>query len=210
MTSSDRWYLVWKRALWPSVRSYESLSSSHGNVPIKAAIGWISSSTLISYGIIVVRLFLIKNPFLFENPTYFLLGGPLGILAFGILRLLFFAGIGQWIAHLLGGSGDFRKLIYAFAALLAPLAIISTLVVSAAFVLRALYGFPILNTSLPIFWLPFGIYQIILSAVAVKAIHRFGWVKAAISVLPVLTGAMLFTLYSLVLPIAYGGIYNSY
>jgi hypothetical protein len=78
----------------------------------------------------------------------------------------------QWIARLFGGTGDFNALFNAFAAYSAPMSIISSI-----------FGaIPIPAVSGCIAAI-IGIYNLVLSVIAVQAINRFGYGKAAATVL---------------------------
>jgi hypothetical protein len=81
------------------------------------------------------------------------------------------------LATLLGGKGNLDQLIYAEATFSAPLLLISNILGSVPY----LY---LLNV-------PLGIYSFVLSVMAIKAIHQFGWLKAIVSSLAVLILAVI-------------------
>jgi hypothetical protein len=80
------------------------------------------------------------------------------------------AGLYQLIARLLGGEGDFNALYNAMAAYSAPMGLVSSLISAIPFVggcLSALVG----------------IYNLVLTVIAIQAINRFGIGKAIVTVL---------------------------
>jgi hypothetical protein len=83
---------------------------------------------------------------------------------FAVLGLAIGAGITQVIASALGGEGNYSRLVYSFAAYIAPLSIISSVVATIPFV--QLLGIPL------------GIYGIVLNVTAVKAVNNFSWGRA--------------------------------
>lgn len=101
-------------------------------------------------------------------------GGP--ILA--VIATIFFAiwtAIIQWIAKMFHGQGTNEQLAYAFAAILAPFAIVSG--VLSLFAAIPFVGF-CFNAILAIA----GIYAVVLNIMAVKGVNRFGWGEALGSV----------------------------
>ena len=78
---------------------------------------------------------------------------------------------------LLGGTGTYAKLAYAFAAYLAPLTLVSSFI----------SAIPLVNCLT----LPIAIYGIVLNVIAVKAVHQFGWGKALASSVLVFAGILL-------------------
>jgi hypothetical protein len=90
---------------------------------------------------------------------------------------IIYAFIINLIAKKLGGTGTYSKLVYAFAASLAPIALIGTV---ASFIPIVQYlVFPLL------------LYSIALNVLAVRAVHQFRWGRAIASTLtPILLGAI--------------------
>jgi len=85
----------------------------------------------------------------------------------GVVGLMISAGITQFFAGALGGTGTYSKLAYAFAAYYAPLSIVTSL----------LSAVPYLN----LLALPLGVYSIVLNVIANKAVNQFSWGKAIAS-----------------------------
>jgi hypothetical protein len=83
------------------------------------------------------------------------------------LGLLLMSGLSHGMASMLGGTGTFTRLTYAFAAYPAPLAIVSIVI---AFI-------PIMN------YLGFlvTIYGLVLNIMAVKAVHQLDWGRSFLS-----------------------------
>lgn len=185
------WFDIWRRALIPSVASYRDLFGKQRSRSVRVALAWTIASAVIGYLLSAARiLFLEKNEYLLEvPPLYFVTCGPLLAIAFSILQLIFYAGVGQWIAHnLLHARGSFSQLIYAYSAFLAPLAILNAGL--AMFELGLPAGPDWLSVS-PIL-IAFEIYRIVLSLVASRAIYQLGRGKAIITALPVLIGTAFF------------------
>ena len=120
-----------------------------------------------------------------------LVAPPLGTLMLG-LGLIISIWITQAIAQKLGGTGTYTKLVYTFAAYLAPLIIVSFLVLSVPFggSVFYLYGWSnnavsnlqTISVTLALaVWVCLVIYGTALNVMAVKAINQFGWGKAIVS-----------------------------
>ena len=94
-----------------------------------------------------------------------------------VLGLVTSAGITQLIANALGGTGTYSKLVYAFAAYIAPLTLLTSL----------LGAIPLVNclAVLP------GIYGLVLNVIAVKAVNQFGWGRAIASSVFILLVALV-------------------
>jgi hypothetical protein len=102
-----------------------------------------------------------------------LVGGLLSILG-----LMVEAGLFQWIAGRLGGSGSYARLVYALAAFEVPLGV----VIGVLGVIPIIGGF----AQLLVF------YRILLDVIAIKAVNQFGGGKAVLSIfLPVLVYVVL-------------------
>lgn len=105
-----------------------------------------------------------------RSPYLLLCFAPL-VGVFAIIGLAIGTGLTQWIAGMLGGKGTFNKLAYAVAAFSAPFSLISGLI----------GGIPIVGFCLA----PVSLYLIFLQVLAVKAVNRLDWGKAAIAALVV-------------------------
>ena len=94
---------------------------------------------------------------------------------FSVIGLAIGAGIVQWIAKLFGGTGNFEKLAYAYAAITVPVTLVTML-------LTPFSAVPYINICTGLLTLGIGLYVIFLNVTAVKAVNRFDWGKAAASV----------------------------
>ena len=168
------WYKVWMHALTrPSVVVYENfLQDIHATS--KRAYVW-----LIISGIIVGFISALTEP-----PSKLWISAvvrttcdalfPIIVVVFSITAI---AGIIQLFAQGLGGTGTYSKLIYALATFNAPMAILSSLL------LFIPYGLWI-NAAL-------GVYWVVLTAIAVKAVNQFAWRKTIIAILPIILSMTL-------------------
>lgn len=89
---------------------------------------------------------------------------------FGVIGMIISTAIYQLIARLLGGKGNFTALFNAYAAYGAPLALVS-------YIASAI---PLVNLCISI---PLAIYGLVLGIIAMKAVNRFSYGKAALVVL---------------------------
>ncbi len=163
---------VWVSALTqPSVATFEDFVQDP-DATHKRAYNWMFVSAPIGYAIstlvnAVLMVFIAGAP---EDPETFgmglICGAPIAAYL-SVLGLMINAGITQEIASALGGTGTYSKLAYAFAAYLAPLVLI----------LSVLGLIPYLN----LLSYPLAIYGIVLNVIAVKAVHQFSWGKAIAS-----------------------------
>src|ERR1700690_1923687 len=101
-------------------------------------------------------------------------GGP--ILA--VIATVFFAiwtAIIQWVAKMFHGQGTNDQMAYAFAAIIAPFAIVSG-------VLTLFAAIPFVGLCFNAILAIAGIYVVVLNIMAVKGVNRFGWGEAIGSV----------------------------
>jgi hypothetical protein len=86
-----------------------------------------------------------------------------------ILAVVFFligVALVQWVARMFGGKGTFDKLAFTFAAIFAPISIVSGF-------LSLLSAIPFVGLCFGILGLALGIYAIVLQIMAAKAVHGF-------------------------------------
>jgi hypothetical protein len=107
-----------------------------------------------------------QGPGFFGIITTLVCGIPLAII-FSLIGLAISAGIFHLIAMLLGGQGDYGKMVYMFALVSVPFTLINSL----------LSAIPYINCLL----LPLGIYAIVLYVLAIDGVYRFGIAKAALT-----------------------------
>lgn len=169
------WFETWIKALTrPSVAAYEEIISDPNAGPKRAVI-WIIAISLIGLFIPIIGDSLvgtgrIRSIYQANGLIFWvsLLYTPVVVL----IQVVLPVGISQLIAALLGGSGTFSELIYANAAYLAPLILITYLLIGIP------YAFFLI--------LPIALYAGFLYVTALKAVHKFGWGKAILSTSPIL------------------------
>lgn len=185
---SYSWSEVWVNTITkPSVETFEDIVADP-NASASKAYTWVLITSFISY-IVIIGLSFLLDAFLgttgieqfgfVESITSSLLlvmccAPILSLLA--VLGLALNAGISQFVAGLLGGTGSYNDLAYAFGAYQAPLTLISS----------AISVVPYLN-CLGIFIV---IYGIVLNITAIKAVNKFDWARAIMSSVVVLVGIL--------------------
>lgn len=132
-----------------------------------------------------------RNPELFRNSPgiiFALCCLPLTA-GLSVLSLIINAAVTQFIARLLGGTGTYSQLVYAFAAYTAPITIVSSIL-------------GVLGAALPVLGFIFspllGIYSLVLNVMAVKAVNQFSWGKA------ILTSVIIFVLVLIIVSVIVG------
>lgn len=183
---SFSWSEVWVEALTkPSVETYEDIVADPGASASKAYT-WVLIAAFISYVVTIIFSFFLNSILgvtglqqfsMLEGITSSILvvmccAPVLSILA--VLGLVINAGISQFVAGILGGTGTYNELAYAFGAYLAPLTLIT----------GVLGAIPYLN-CLSIF---VALYGIVLNVIAIKAVNKFDWASAIISSVVVVVG----------------------
>jgi hypothetical protein len=195
--------VVWRLALTqPNQQSLERIRDDP-SATLGRAMLWIALSSSIAYTLgALAQLFFIQvlpissfiegaeqviNGHLLSGmSTLFILacGLPFTVLA-SVFGTLIMAGLIHFIADALGGSGSFRQLVYAFAAIAAPFSIVS-----------ALLGLiPIVNCLT----IPLALYVFVLNVLAIKVVHQLSW-GAALGALIILL--LLFVLMAVVIGLA--------
>ena len=89
----------------------------------------------------------------------------------GAVFFAIFAAIVQWIAKMFGGKGTNDQLAYTLAAISAPYALVSS-------VLILLSAIPFVGLCFSVLAALGGIYAIVLAVMAVKAVNQFDWLPA--------------------------------
>lgn len=103
-------------------------------------------------------------------------GFPIALAIINPIGLSLSTALFQWVAKLFGGSGSFEKLIYPLSAITLPMTIVSG-------IFSLLSSIPIVGICISVLSFAISIYTIVLNIIAVKAVNRFDWGKAAGSVL---------------------------
>jgi len=192
-----RWYEVWMRALRPSVSTYQDILKRQNNISFKVAALWIAISSFLAAIISFLARGFGPSEAFFATPDTALVGFLVSFFSYGI-RWLFLVCYSYLIADPLGGSKQLGEQAYLFAAFFAPLGLIAPIVALYARIGSILLGLSETPTYLAVFaWLPFGVYEVVLSVIAVEAVNQFGWVKSLVSALPVIVSNVLFLLLAL-------------
>ncbi|MBN1428566.1 MAG: YIP1 family protein [Anaerolineae bacterium] len=189
-TAGLPWYKIWWKAIVPEGQAYEIIAADPGASVGKACL-WVFLTSMVCNGIIILLMgalfgFMalpaisefdkstIENIGLISVTLACLLPIVFGLM--GVVILLLMSGLSHAIAGLLGGTGTFTKLAYAFGAYMAPLMIVSTAI---TFIPVANYmGFLI------------GIYGLVLNIMAVKAVHQLDWGRSIASSAVIWVGLM--------------------
>ncbi len=168
---SYSWFDTWTKALTkPTEASYQELITDPAAGPGRA-YAFIAVTAAISFLIayllhMLFGLSIAGENFLFSSALGLVCGLPFAI-GLTMLALTVSAGLLQWVAGMLGGTGNFSKLVYAFACFFAPMSV-ATSILSAA---------PIINLLV----YPLMIYNLFLEVVAIKAVNGFSWGKSIIT-----------------------------
>ncbi len=159
---SRSWIKTWIAVLrHPSVATFESII----NDPLasnRRAYIWVFISSMISAFALSAMAGMQG-----ADIEAFVCIGPV----FGVVSVIFFAisvGITQLMAGALGGKGNYSQLLQAWAAIAAPITLISSIlslipILAIASFLLMLYGF-------------------VLNIIAVKAVNKLGWAKSIVAV----------------------------
>ena len=173
------WYQVWLRATTrPSVATFEELVRDPDASPGRA-YSWAFLTALIA--VVFTALVYIVFPGAYstflpqaratgdlsiDRPSLLFCLSPISA-GIAVLLLIIAAGLTHWIARALGGTGSYAQLVYAFAAFVAPLYLLISL----------LAMIPFIQCFTPLLT----VYILVLTVIAVKAVYGFGWGKAVLS-----------------------------
>lgn len=177
---------IWFRALTrPSESTFDEITRDP-NLSARRAYGWIILSSLVGFILYVMIGSLTGatsslNQEVGSTILFLLCGAPFAVTS-ALVGIIFTAGVSQLIAGALGGEGSYTKLVYALSAYVAPLGLITSLLSAIPFALLLAY--------------PLGLYGIFLNILAIKAVNKFGWGRAAISSIAILI--LLFALVAIV------------
>jgi hypothetical protein len=182
----------------PNEEAYQQIKDDP-SASLGRAIGWIALSSGIAYTIGMLAQLLIFQLFPFSSfldgaeeimdgrllsgiSTMFVLacGLPVVVL-FSTFGALLFAGLIHFIAGALGGSGSYNRLVYVFAAISAPVSILS----------GVLGLIPIVNCLT----IPLALYVLVLNILAIKVVYRISWGAAMGAIL------ILLVLFALVIAV---------
>ena len=125
-----------------------------------------------------------------------LAGGSVGLLlctvpfaaVMSVIGLVISAGITQFFAGALGGTGSYSKLVYAFAAYSAPLSVITGVI----------GAIPLVNCLA----IPLGFYGLALNVIANKAVNQFSWGRAIVSSVIFIAAILIFVAVLVIIGLA--------
>ncbi len=171
------WFSVWLKAVTkPNEQTFIEITNSP-DATVKTAFTWMALTGLI-YGLIVGIVSgasTVMEGVFSSDVMVFTLGFICLVSIAGAfivpLWLAIAAGLSQWVAKLLGGTGTFEKLIYGYSAAMVPLLLVSLVI--GLFSLIPFVGLCISSLGHVIVF-----YGIFLRAVVVKAVNHLGWGQA--------------------------------
>ena len=176
-------YQVWIKAVTkPNEQTYADIANSPDANPNKAYL-WVFLTYLVTYFLVMLATMLggssqygvDMGSALGGSALVLLCVAPIGA-AIGVLIFAINAAIIQWVAKLFKGVGSYNQLVYAFAAFLAPIGLVSGVV-------SALSLIPYVGMCFSVLSIGISIYTIVLMVMAVKGVNKFGWGEAVGSVL---------------------------
>ncbi len=177
------WLSVWMKVVTkPGEQTFIEITE-HPDISSRTAYIWV----FLSYALSIVVAGIIQSILIASGLNNQLgvegAGASVGTTVFvticaspitGAISVLFFAlmtAITQWIAKLFGGTGNYDKLLYAFAAIFTPYTLASIFLIP-------LSSVPYLNICTGLFSFGLILYYLFLKITAVKAINGFGWGQA--------------------------------
>ena len=186
------WREVWIQALTqPSVATYQALIQDPHASPKRAYI-WIGLSVLVGAFISSVGTWLWPGEVLgLEGVREVdMLCGPLIATVVTVLFIAMVAGGSNLIARLFGGEGTYSAFVYACAAYTAPLSLIS----------GVLGVIPLIRAFLALL---LGCYALVLSVIAVKAVYKFAWWKAIVTLVLALPGIVVIVAFVVIVVLVF-------
>ena len=172
------WYKVWFDALTrPSVAVYERFLKDIHATSQRAYLWMIISGIIVGFIAALTDRGAPAATRILCDPLF-----PMIVIIFSITII---AGLIQLLSQAMGGTGTYSKLIYALAAFSAPITLISSLLL---FISYSLW----INAAI-------GVYCVVLSVIAVKAVHQFELRKAIVAILPIILLTVLLIVATLLL-----------
>lgn len=180
--TSYSWSETWIKALTqPTVEAYQAIVNDP-QASVKRAVSWVALCALIAYVVLSVLQLVLGSPFSYlpllgedttdmlarqaANLSALICGAPVAVIG-SVLGLTIGVALVNLVARALGGSGSFDQLIYAWAAIAAPVSLASSV----------LAAIPFVNCVTPLL----GIYVIVLEVIATRAVYGFGWGRAIVA-----------------------------
>lgn len=179
------WHQVWLQAVTrPSLTTYQQLILPK-DATRERAYKWMAVVGLLSYGVLLLAPTVDYATIVTDTGSLFGVPNSLSLLLCApfivvstVLSLALAVVVTHILARILGGKGEFAKLVFAMGAFFAPLTLVNTVFS----VIPYLY----LLTYLLLF------YQAALGAIAANAVYEFGWGKAIIAVSPAILLNLVF------------------
>jgi len=168
--NTSSWSVIWFNALRrPFVSTYEEFIRDPEAKPQRAYI-WVVVTSLVAGYIITYNPYRPTTAMSFGQASIAIIVASL----FALVSIILYAGIGQIIGARLSGTGTYAQLIFAFAAFHAPLTILRGVFIASPIlvVISLAYGFG-------------------LTAIAVKAVHKFSWGRTLVTTVAVLVSSFL-------------------
>jgi hypothetical protein len=180
------WFQTWKLAITrPSVATFEKIARDPG-ASTRRAFKWVFFAACIAYVLLLtIQAVLYIVTGVLSDAGLGAVGIELGVGFAGLLVglicvpvviapivVLFFiisTAIIQWMAKLLGGQGAYSSLVYAAAAVSAPVMLISALATLIPIKLIQDHAYVLT------------IFSVVLQVLVVKAVHRLGWVRTIVA-----------------------------
>jgi len=189
--SAGSFYQIWLLVLTrPRDDTFQALVDDPGATVGRGAL-WIFLTSMAAYAVAFLAQYGMLAPMLEQagqSSGYegfgsgmaiaLLCGLPLAAVV-AVLGLMLSAAILQFIAGALGGAGTFRQLFFAIASYTAPVTLAGSI----------LGVIPIVGACLA---LPLSVYGLYLNALAIKAVNRFSWGMAVVTMfVPVILWILL-------------------
>lgn len=188
----EPFYQTWIKALTrPNEQNFAEIGASPGANPNKAYL-WVFIANLVtmvvSFAMQGVNMRQLQEVLPPEATQVFgsqpmgglgLVGALCAAPVSAALSVPFFAlwvAVVQWIARMLGGQGNYTKLVYVIGAVSASASLVSA-------VLTLLTAIPFIGILFGLVSFVFGIYVLVLNIMAVKGVNQFGWGQAVGAVL---------------------------
>ncbi len=161
------WQEIWTFVITrPDVKTFETILNAP-DAKAERAFRWMFIMGML--GSFINGMQLLRAGLMDLSGLFFMLlmGGPAVLLVFAILVAAY-----QFVAKQLGGKGKYSEFAYAYGAILAPFVVISAV--------ASIIPLPIFLRQLVVIGL--GGYQLVLTAIALKAVNRFSTNSSAATV----------------------------
>jgi hypothetical protein len=159
------WWQVWGLTMTrPSVTTFEYLNDDP-NAQKDKIYGWVFWAGMLATLVWVLILMAQNNGVMVLYYCYLPLGAVLPTLMFTVGSF-----VAQAVAQVLGGTGSQRDFRYVYSGIYAPLMLINLVLTGVT-----------LSSSLALINAALLVYQLVLTAIALKVINRSGWTQAIVA-----------------------------